>query len=87
MKGCQRKIVYLKNTKSAYFDEAYFIMKPNAENSGEESILREAERILGKAEPDKYKPQQQYRGGSVINFFIGALSGATVAFTISLLFF
>lgn len=85
LKGCQRKIVYLKNTKSAYFDEAYFIMKPSAEGTSEESVLREAERILGHAELPKAK--RHTIGGMWLFFVYGLLSGAILAFTISLFLF
>ncbi|MBQ7907549.1 MAG: hypothetical protein IJ309_06195 [Clostridia bacterium] len=77
----------MKNTKSAYFDEAYFIMKPRAEGTCEESVLKEAERILGRAEPPSIKSKRQDCGGSVFNYIIGALSGAVLAFTISFFIF
>lgn len=85
MKGCQRKIVYLKNTKSAYFDEAYFIMKPSAEGTSEESVLKEAERILGRAELPKSKKKTSGEIG--LFFMYGLLIGAILAFTISLFLF
>ena len=48
VKGCERRIVYLKNTDSAIFEEAIFVMKDAKREkppSGFE-MVREANRIL-----------------------------------------
>lgn len=49
IKGCQRKIIYLKDTKSAVFEEAYFVLRPDAPQSAhmsESDMVREAGRIV-----------------------------------------
>ena len=48
VRGCQKKIIYLKNTDSEVFDEAYFIVKDNAQCDvmGECDMVEEANRIL-----------------------------------------
>lgn len=49
MKGCQKKIIMLKNTDSDIFDEAYFILKDNRETTekvSETEMIKEANRIV-----------------------------------------
>ena len=48
VRGCQKKIIYLKNTDSEVFDEAYFIVKDNTKCDvmGECDMVEEANRIL-----------------------------------------
>ena len=48
MRGCQKRVIYLKNTGSEYFDEAYFVLK-NSSGSNKRTdtdIIREANRII-----------------------------------------
>ncbi len=48
LRGCQKKIIYVKNTKSPFFEEAYFILKNNASVIGasDSDMLVEAARIV-----------------------------------------
>ena len=48
VRGCQKKIVYLKNTGSEVFDEAYFVISEKApvDNITECDMVEEANRIL-----------------------------------------
>ena len=48
VRGCQKKIIYLKNTDSKVFDEAYFIVKDNTKCDvmDECDMVEEANRIL-----------------------------------------
>ena len=48
VRGCQKKIIYLKNTDSKVFDEAYFIVKDNVKCDvmDECDMVEEANRIL-----------------------------------------
>jgi hypothetical protein len=59
MKGTQRKIIFLKSTKSKRFDEAYFVLKDDLINDDEDEILKEAERILFSAEGCKKKREKK----------------------------
>lgn len=48
-RGCQKKIIKLKNTGSGLFDEAYFILKDAAADSPyitETDMIKEANRII-----------------------------------------
>ena len=48
VRGCQKKIIYLKNTQSNMFEEAYFVIKDNLfyEKDREGDMIDEANRIL-----------------------------------------
>lgn len=60
LKGCQRKIIVMKNTGSPMFDEAYFVLSENAlrAHASERDMISEANRIIregGDCTP--HKPQ------------------------------
>lgn len=48
VRGCQKKIIYLKNTGSEVFEEAYFLIsdKGDTESIDEDDMIEEASRIL-----------------------------------------
>ena len=46
IKGCQKNIIFLKNTGSELFDEAYFVVKPSATQKKERDIVLEASRLI-----------------------------------------
>ena len=48
VRGCQKKIIYVKNTDSKVFDEAYFVLSDKIPEATEEcDMVEEANRILG----------------------------------------
>ena len=59
MKGTQRRIIFLKSTKSKRIDEAYFVLKDDLINDDEDEILKEAEKILFSAEGCKKKREKK----------------------------
>ncbi len=74
IKGCQKKIIHLRNTGSPYFEEAYFILKDNGNTlQHENDMVKEALKIAEASLPEG-------RGSS--GFFknaIPALIGAAAA--------
>jgi hypothetical protein len=48
LRGCQRKIVFLKNTGSKLFDQAYFVISDKADRDGicSTDMIAEANRII-----------------------------------------
>ena len=46
VRGCQRKVIFLKNTESKIFSEAYFIVGDKAPEVCEADMIREANRII-----------------------------------------
>lgn len=99
IKGCQKKIILVKDTKSRYFDSAYFVIKGDLpEASTDSDMLAEAHRIIadcvaqmGLANVCKAKlsPAAKKRR-KIIAFVVGALLAplalacATVIFVVIL---
>ena len=46
VRGCQRKVIFLKNTESEIFSEAYFIVDGRSPKVSETDMVREANRII-----------------------------------------
>ena len=48
MRGYQKKVIYMKNTGSSVFEEAYFVLSPDAEknNTQKGDMITEANRII-----------------------------------------
>ena len=46
VRGCQRKVIFLKNTESKIFSEAYFIVDDKTHDVCEADMVREANRII-----------------------------------------
>ena len=83
IKGCQKKIIHLKNTGSPYFEEAYFILKDDSTIPCENDMVKEALRIA-EASTSKGKVS-----ANVLTKLIPALIGAALSsfiFGIILLF-
>ena len=83
LRGCQKKIVFLKNTGSKVFDEAYFVISDKGKESSSPDLIREANRIieeniLGKENnPGKYSAIKKILKNRAVVFTLGALvSGA-----------
>lgn len=91
VKGCCRKVIFVKDTGSKYIDSAYFILKSDLpQNVCDRDMLREAERLIGSdAAPhtadakDAAQPKKP-RCDGLIAFFSGAATVGAVAGAISL---
>ena len=80
LQGTERKIIFLKSTKSKHFDEAYFVLKDDIVNDNEHEILCEAERIIFTAEELKRKRQKRpvsFKG--VFFLSLGAFLGSFIS--------
>ena len=81
VRGCQKKIVYLKSTGSDVFDEAYFVVRDGVlSNFGECDMIKEANRILDECVSldSKGSRGQIFLGilkKTVVPFLIGAMIG------------
>ncbi len=85
IKGCQKKIVFIKDTGSELFDEAYLVMKPKAQGAKENDVLKEAHRILNEAQGSSSDKKSDKNGfSSFFKFTSGLLTGAIIAFCITL---
>ena len=45
LRGCSKRVIHIKNTGSAYFDEAYFVVSARA-GASDGDMVREASRIV-----------------------------------------
>ena len=83
MRGCQRKVIFLKNTGSDLFDEAYFIISREGEKEdvGEKNMIIEANRIIENNQKCDFDPRSSLRNkiyltvSFVSGLIIGALTG------------
>ena len=88
VRGCQKRIIYLKSTGSEVFDEAYFVVRDEAlSNIGECDMVKEANRILdecisldGSTEGVRVIPELIKR--KAIPFFTGMVIGIIIAILI-----
>lgn len=83
MRGYQKKVIHLKKTNSALFDEAYFIVKKEAELSGltESDMVALANQIieesLGECEPKERRERRKLKM-LLPPFLLGALFSSSL---------
>lgn len=87
VRGCQKKIVYLKNTGSEVFCEAYFVVRDDALSVMDEcDMVKEANRILD--ESTSYENEVD-RGQIILGFIkekaLPFLCGVTVGIITAIL--
>ncbi len=81
VRGCQKKIIYLKNTRSDIFDEAYFVIKDSTlyESNNECDMVEEANKILNEAfdfeEMNGRKRLVRFLKKNAIGFIAGLIIG------------
>ncbi len=80
LRGCQRRMIVLKNTGSNIFDEAYFLLNEKAAESytlTETDMIREANRIISESSLLPYnnykKPKPAYISWILVSLFLGTL--------------
>ena len=79
MRGYQRKVIFLKDTGSRLFDEAYFVVSRMGEEAKVEQsdMIFEANRIIKESlEEKEQRLRKEIKGrifGFAISFFLGAL--------------
>ena len=89
VRGCQKKIIYLKNTQSNIFEEAYFVIKDDlsCEKTEEYDMVKEANRIL--AENFEFEEKSTFFG-RIIRFFkrhtVSFVTGVAIGILIMIIF-
>lgn len=89
VRGYQRKVIYLKNTGSHIFDEAYFVVREDSEGTpaSEGDMISEANRIIAEnfgARRERGRPSVQ--GRDVLSFLCGmAATGILTAILLAVL--
>ena len=84
IKGCHKNIVFLKDTGSDLFEEAYFILKPNARDKKNADIISEATKIVNSLD-DGNKKKGRWKIGKLVSFFVGAIIGSGIMLIIHLI--
>ena len=81
MRGYQRKVIFLKDTGSHLFDEAYFVVSRRGEEAGIDKgdMIFEANRIIKESLTYREKRSEGikslFRSNIIIPFSVGALIG------------
>ncbi len=89
VRGCQRRVIFIKNTGSAVFSEAYFIVddKEKAGSYSEPDMIKEANRIIDESIFTRCAPRKrEMTRGSIITtvltmlpaFILGAILTSAV---------
>lgn len=69
LKGCQKRIVLVKDTGSSLFSEAYFVLSEEADRFRRGDIVEEATRIAARETGDMgQNPQNRWVWGFVYGF-------------------
>ena len=99
IKGCQKKVIWMRNTESELFDEAYFILSEYAckKESKESDIVKEATRIIDSSPVSSYWEKEDIpvkktkravlNAVNTVFFAIGCLLGASISVIFFLLRF
>ena len=78
MRGYQKKVIFLKDTGSHLFDEAYFVVSRRGEEAQicKSDMIFEANRIIRESLKDtekRIKGRRLLRAGVIIPFFCGVI--------------
>jgi hypothetical protein len=86
MRGYQRRVIFLKNTGSALFEEAYFVMRSEemAVGKSEADMVSEATRII---EENFGKRKSRRKIPTLLTLIFSFLGGALLTFIIALISF
>ena len=86
MRGYQKRIIYLKNTGSHLFDEAYFVVSPNGEAAKKDDMVVEANRIIEESMGAKKNRKKSFAPGFLYPFLIGAATSFVVLSAVLFIF-
>lgn len=89
MRGYQKKVIFLKDTGSHLFDEAYFVMSRKGEDAAIEQsdMVFEANRIIKESLGDNESRIGRERARKKRNFLIPFLVGALISAAITLIIY
>ena len=87
IKGCNKRVIVMKDTGDSVFEQAFFILKPGTENKSQSDILVQAQRIIENRENTGFpsgivynvdkKNKKTYKG--VALFILGMALGLGVS--------
>ena len=75
MRGCQKQVIYIKNTGSRHFEEAYFVVRENAADISvsAENMIDEANRIIRESLSCRKRGGMSLAARYIISFGMGSL--------------
>ena len=79
LKGCQKKIVFLKDTGSDVFEEAYFVIKPEYDSMNKDDIVCEATRIANGICQERNGKARGKDGWKYLFLSVGILLGVAIS--------
>ena len=75
LRGCQKKVIHLKNTESDIFDEAIFFVSDTVrENLRDEDFIKEANRIISENVIQRERKERINIKLGLVFFLLGALA-------------
>ncbi len=88
LRGCQKRIYYMKNPGGKYFEEVYLILRKDIPENGHNTapdLATEADRIVRDA-CDYFAPRKkEHLIGRAAAFALGAASSSAIIGTIALI--
>lgn len=86
IKGARKQMIVVRTANSRYFDEAYFVLKEEAQKETRKSsdILGEANRLLSELTP-QLPPPRQKQTRQWIFFGVGGICGIVLSVIVTLL--
>ena len=87
MRGYQKKVIYVKNTGSRHFEEAYFVLRPDSEGAAAspDSMILEANRIINENFKKRSGGFFYTKRWHILAFFIGCATAFLLCFLIGIL--
>ena len=87
VKGYQKRVVFMKNTGSEFFDEAYFVVCDSPNAPSEKDMISEANRIIDEARGINLQSGGGGKGLSRLVFFAAGSLLTSVFYVIFSVFF
>ena len=86
IKGARKEMIVVRTGGSRYFDEAYFVLREDAQKEKRKStdILGEANRILAEITPE-FSTVSKKKNQGWLFFVVGSLCGAILSVIVTLL--
>ena len=78
LKGCQKKIIFLKDTGSDFFEEAYFVIKNEYDGMNDCDIISEATKIANGIYQGKQIRKSHRSGIYSLLLSLGMLLGVAI---------
>ncbi len=86
LKGCQKKVLKIKGKVGDLFEEAYFILRPQEEETLPDNIVKEAEKLLASSAIGREKRSFLFKKEDVFLFLSGVFLTLVIVAITALIF-